>query len=69
MTYQREGTGHYRCPACGSQLTSERDLLRCDQHGEFFAYGPHLLVRAPRNADRLPDTLLPWENGVRRQER
>jgi hypothetical protein len=50
------------CPTCGSKLASERDLLRCDEHGTFFVYGPQLLVRAPRQDLKLPGPPLSLEN-------
>lgn len=59
----------HMCPDCGSRLSSERDLLRCETHGAFFVYGSQLLVRAPEQERQLPDTLLPWENQGRRQVR
>jgi len=50
-----------KCPDCGSKLMSEHDLLRCEEHGAFFVYGPQLLVRAPRQDIALPSQL-PREN-------
>jgi len=50
------------CPDCGAKLTQERDLLLCKEHGAFFAYGPQLLVRAPRPAAKSGEAALPWEN-------
>lgn len=47
------------CPSCGKQLTAEGDLLRCPEHGEFFSYGPRLLVRVPRKD--LPEPIMPWQ--------
>ena len=48
------------CPVCGTQLHSEGELLRCNQHGQFFRYGPRLLVAvAQRQANAAP--LLPWQ--------
>jgi hypothetical protein len=52
----------YTCPDCGSKLARERDLLRCENHGAFFAYGPQLLVRAPRENGKHYEPLMPWEN-------
>ena len=49
------------CPDCGAKLSQERDLLLCQEHGAFFAYGPQLLVRAPRPATKSPEPSLPWE--------
>jgi hypothetical protein len=70
MMFQREfQAGVYTCPDCGNRLAGERDLLRCEEHGAFFAYGPQLLVRAPQQDVRLPDTLLPWENEGSRRTR
>ncbi len=49
------------CPDCGAKLTIDRDLLLCEEHGAFFAYGPMLLVRAPRPAPKGSEVQLPWE--------
>jgi hypothetical protein len=49
------------CPDCGAKLTLEQDLLHCKEHGAFFAYGPQLLVRAPRPLTKPADDQLPWE--------
>ena len=36
--FQRESDVRaYTCPDCGSKLARERDLLRCESHGAFFA--------------------------------
>ena len=56
---------HYElpsCPDCGIKLSAERDLLICEEHGAFFAYGPQLLVRAPRPATKIAEVSLPWES-------
>jgi hypothetical protein len=59
---QRENDVHaYICPDCGDKLIKERELLRCESHGMFFAYGPQLLVRAPRENGKHHETLMPWE--------
>lgn len=50
------------CPDCGGKLSVERDLFLCKEHGAFFAYGPQLLVRAPRADAESTNALLPWEN-------
>jgi hypothetical protein len=48
------------CPSCGAQLVVEGELLRCAEHGAFFIYGRHLLVRVPRQgASEAP--LMPWQ--------
>jgi hypothetical protein len=61
--FQREiNGGVYTCPDCGSKLVRERDQLHCEKHGAFFAYGPQLLVRVPRDSIHPPDVLLPWED-------
>ena len=49
------------CPTCGAKLTREGNLLRCAEHGVFFAYGPQLLVRAARQPEPHPASDLPWE--------
>jgi hypothetical protein len=49
-----------RCPSCGEQLKAEGDLLRCATHGEFFCYGPRLLVRVARQDASTP-ALMPWQ--------
>jgi len=61
--FQREvDVRAFTCPDCGAQLVKDRDLLRCESHGAFFAYGPQLLVRAPRENGKHHEVLLPWEN-------
>ena len=61
--FQRESEARaYTCPDCGGKLVHERDLLRCEIHGVFFAYGPQLLVRAPRENGKHYEALMPWEN-------
>lgn len=50
------------CPDCGAKLVQERDFFLCKDHGAFFAYGPQLLVRAPRTATKSAEEALPWEN-------
>ncbi|MEN9937960.1 MAG: hypothetical protein RLZZ387_4539 [Chloroflexota bacterium] len=50
------------CPKCRAALTSDNGLLRCEAHGVFFSYGPHLLVRAPRLNGKGPETPMPWES-------
>ncbi|NNJ08890.1 hypothetical protein EKD04_000960 [Chloroflexales bacterium ZM16-3] len=47
------------CPSCGKQLSIEGDLLRCAEHGEFFRYGPRLLVRVP--SKDAAAALMPWQ--------
>jgi hypothetical protein len=48
------------CPTCGALLASDSDLLRCAEHGQFFRYGPRLLVQVARTeAAKAP--LLPWQ--------
>jgi hypothetical protein len=60
--FQRESDIRaYTCPDCGGKLVKERDLLRCQSHGSFFAYGPQLLVRAPRENGKHSEVVLPWE--------
>jgi hypothetical protein len=51
----------YKCPNCGDKLIPERDLFRCEKHGEFFSYGPQLLVHMPGRHIKPPDRQLPWE--------
>ena len=61
--FQREtDTRAYTCPDCGSKLARQRDLLHCENHGTFFAYGPQFLVRAPRENGKHYETLMPWES-------
>jgi|RhiMetdeSRZDD1v2_1073273.scaffolds.fasta_scaffold1346939_1 hypothetical protein len=62
MFQQESDTRAYNCPDCGSKLIRERDLLCCERHGAFFAYGPQLLVRAPRENGKHHELLMPWEN-------
>ncbi|GAB4210490.1 MAG: hypothetical protein OHK0022_43570 [Roseiflexaceae bacterium] len=52
------------CPTCGTTLTREQGLLWCEEHGAFFAYGPQLLVRAPRQPARPQSPELPWEKSL-----
>jgi hypothetical protein len=60
--FQRESNDRaYTCPDCGSKLTKERDLLCCQNHGSFFAYGPQLLVRAPHQNGKHNEVVMPWE--------
>ena len=50
------------CPDCSNALHREDELLRCDEHGAFFIYGPQLLVRcAPELQEQAVLTLLPWQ--------
>lgn len=61
---QREvsnGAQDYVCPTCGNRLAQDGELLTCPEHGAFFAYGPHLLVRAPSKNVRTQDAPMPWE--------
>ncbi|KAB8140827.1 hypothetical protein F8S13_21485 [Chloroflexia bacterium SDU3-3] len=51
----------YLCPTCACKLHAEGELLVCAKHGAFFAYGPHLLVRAPSKAPRVQEASMPWE--------
>jgi hypothetical protein len=48
------------CPSCGAPLEQEGELLRCAEHGQFFRYGPRLLVHAPNGAG-VETPLLPWQ--------
>ena len=50
-----------KCPKCGIRLVLVRDLLRCEEHGEFFIYGSQLLVHVPSQRVKLPNNQLPWE--------
>lgn len=60
--FQHEANGELRiCPSCGRELSIENEVLRCPEHGAFFSYGPHLLVRAPEADIQRPQTVLPWE--------
>ena len=61
--FQREtNTRAYTCPGCGGKLARQRDLLYCENHGAFFAYGPQLLVRVLRENGKHYETLMPWES-------
>ena len=53
------------CPSCGGRLAQENELLVCTQHGAFFSYGPHLLVRVPDKSTPVKSTSLPWEMSTR----
>jgi hypothetical protein len=48
------------CPNCGEQLERDGELLRCQQHGLFFSYGPRLLVHTPQ-AEAAQRPLMPWQ--------
>jgi uncharacterized Zn finger protein (UPF0148 family) len=61
MVHRNTETAHV-CPVCGTELAREGGALRCESHGMFFAYGPQLLVRVPRNTGRSSEPLLPWES-------
>ncbi|HEU4321755.1 MAG TPA: hypothetical protein VFS21_01270 [Roseiflexaceae bacterium] len=52
------------CPTCGTTLTHEQGMLWCAEHGAFFAYGPQLLVRAPRQPARPQSHEMPWEKNL-----
>jgi hypothetical protein len=54
-----------RCPRCGATLTSEGTHLRCAEHGDFFRYGPRLLVAIARTQDET-SPLLPWQTMAER---
>jgi hypothetical protein len=59
---QREfSTTEYECPVCNKKLIKDDTMLRCEMHGAFFAYGPHLLVRVPEKNANHSSPLLPWE--------
>ena len=50
------------CPQCDKTLQCDNDVLCCDEHGVFFRYGPHLIVRCAPELQAQPIlTLLPWE--------
>lgn len=49
------------CPECGAELSQDRDLLQCKEHGAFFMYGPQLIVRTPNTNTKPADAPLPWE--------
>jgi hypothetical protein len=48
------------CPVCGAELRERDTLLHCDRHGDFFRYGPKLLVRVATHDQERP-ALLPWQ--------
>jgi hypothetical protein len=48
------------CPTCGRDLRCDGELLRCETHGLFFAYGPRLLVHAAHTAE-AKGSLMPWQ--------
>jgi hypothetical protein len=50
------------CPICGRELSDERGALHCEEHGDFFSYGPQLLVRCVSEEYTSPiPRLMPWE--------
>ena len=60
--FQREVDARaYTCPNCGAKLAKDRDVLRCENHGAFFAYGPQLLVRVRHENGKQHAALMPWE--------
>ena len=61
MHRKTHGSDGQSCPHCGIQLKAEQDMLRCPEHGTFFAYGPSLVIRAPRTSDAQASALMPWE--------
>lgn len=56
------------CPRCGGKLVGDNNKLFCKEHGAFFLYGPHLLVRAPQHtaARAGSDLPMPWDTKPRR---
>jgi hypothetical protein len=55
------------CPQCGKELHVDGDVLVCEEHGNFFAYGPRLLVRAPNTPSRDRTPAMPWEMNLKRK--
>ena len=51
----------HSCPECGMRLVQDGDVLVCANHGAFFAYGPHLLVRAAQAQPQPPRVPMPWD--------
>lgn len=51
------------CPTCSAALKREGDLLRCEQHGLFFRYGPRLLVHVAHGEEHEA-ALMPWQTLV-----
>lgn len=49
------------CPQCDQKLIQRETDLVCPEHGVFFMYGQHLLVRSPRKDDDKGQLPLPWE--------
>ena len=62
MFQQEVDVRTHTCPDCGASLSKERDVLRCETHGAFFAYGPQLLVRVPRENGKHHEAMMPWES-------
>jgi hypothetical protein len=60
MSKERANEQQQICPSCGAPLKAEGELLRCAAHGEFFSYGPRLLVRVPRQ-EPVAAALMPWQ--------
>jgi hypothetical protein len=48
------------CPECSARLRHDGDFLRCERHGQFFTYGPRLLVQVANHSSE-PPPLLPWQ--------
>ncbi len=49
------------CPQCKQKLIQRETDFLCSEHGVFFVYGSHLLVRSPRTDDEKAQIQLPWE--------
>lgn len=50
------------CPECGKELSEQNGTLHCEEHGDFFSYGPQLLVHcASQTPISAIPMLMPWE--------
>ena len=55
----------HKCPLCGQELSESDDFFVCADHGNWYFYGAHLLVRAPSaEAKAIERVAMPWEHPV-----
>ena len=50
------------CPLCRTVLVEQEGVFSCAEHGDWYAYGANLLVRAPSAEQKAPTRFsMPWE--------
>ena len=55
----------HMCPICGQALAEGDGFWVCADHGKWYLYGAHLLVRAPSaEAKATERVVMPWERLV-----